>query len=315
MAPDVEKVLAFPEEWRSLKCKGVGWFYNPRESIPSRHVHLFSLKDEDSKKDRVNVVENKLSEFCTVEGVELAYKKDLDPDYKEVDPSFAKALSELNHLKILKNKEQPENRREFIKQLEKLPRLETYVTTESEISAREDYSGLNSLKHLIVYGLKTIEGSHYLPKNLETLVFSTYVNWPFDETTLKGHPTLTQVHALNSETGIKYGGLRSNSPFIKDSTHEKHWKQLEKEVPGVDFNFDVDHSFFNEKLDLMNRRKKQLLATKFATDERYVDKKRLKAEIVASKAAKISFQVAKFLPPGPIQWREEQMYPEDDMAL
>jgi len=309
MSPDIEKVLAFPEEWRSVKCKGVGWFYNPRESIPPRHEMLFSLSDDDSTEDRVKIIENKLSEFCTVEGMELKYKK-------ETPNSFMNALSTLPHLTILKKKVQPKIHQNFVKQLERLPRLETYVTTESEISAREDYSRLNSLKHLIIYDLKVMEDSRYLPKQLDTLVFNTFMKWPFDIDILKDHHALKQVHVLNSETAAKYGGLRSNDPFIKDSAHEKHWDRLAREFPGVHFNFDVDHDFFNSAvLSHMNRDEKQLLATKFASDDRYVKKKSLKAESIASKATRISFQVAKFVPPGPLQWREERLYPEDKMAL
>lgn len=80
------------------------------------------------------------------------------------------------------------------------------------------------------------------------------------------------------------------------------------------FDFDVDHGFFADKLKCMSRDAKQLLATKFATDDRYIDKKPLKVELIARDVAGISFRIATFLPEK-VQWRDECLYPEDDMAL
>ena len=245
-----------------VKCKGVGWFHNPRNKIPEDHVKLFELSEKDLRSNEsARVVEEELKRFCVVEGLELS---------PVTSDAFIDSLVKLPHLTLIKQ-HLPSTPQPAIDQLARLPHLDTLITNIVNTSTKEDYSKLRSLKTLVVNGLTVIKDAKRLPQGIETLILNRGMNRDPDEKllqTIKGLQNLKRVHLINSSI---------EDQFVNE------------------FRFEVNHDYFRE-----NSGEKKVW-TPFP-------------ERVFTDLCNTSLDLATSLPDR-LEWRDERLYPEDDMAL
>lgn len=319
MNPDFEKISGFTEEWERVRCKNVGWFYNPDIKIPKEHVNLFSLSNTrpSSAKD---VILKKLKQFCIIDGLELSqypYNND-----------FIEVLAKLPNLSIIKlDHIYRSYHKSFINQFKRLENLDTMMIDLLHVSQERDYSELASLRNLVAYRGARIEDPAYMPPNIENLIVNRFHNLDQDRDfiqSLKKLPNLKRVHIFNAKIANEYGGLHSESPFISGSPYEENWDFLKHEFPNTHFSFDVNMNFFYENendsriLDpnrLSNEELSDLLLFKLKNEgEIWSKRKDLDCLDIAYEILDYNDNLATFLP-NPLEWRKSDLYPEDRTAL
>ena len=242
MNADFDKISSFTK-WNRVRCKNVGWFYNPDAEIPKEHVDLFSLSKPDLKSGNAKkVIIKELERFCTVDGLELSR-----PD-RNLNENFMEALTNLPELSLIKYVK-PRPTQPFINYLEKLNNLDTLIIN-GVISAskKEDYSRLNSIKRIFASKGGKIEDPSRMPPNIHTLIIYRGNNLEPDTElihSLKKLPNLKKVHLINAKIASTYGGLNSESPFINGTPYEENWSRLKSEFPTTYFSFDVNMKYFD----------------------------------------------------------------------
>jgi len=322
MNTDLDKISSFTKEWNRVRCKDVGWFYNPEIKIPEEHVDLFSLTKEDLKSGNAKkIIIKELERFCTIDGLELS---------TPYNNEFMEVLTDLPELSLIKLSVISRfDHKLMINKLKKLENLDTMIIRILHVSKDLDYSELTSIRNLVACANAWIEEPTCMPPNIEKLIVKHLQGLSEDTDFmhfLKNLPKLKKVHIFNSENkASKYGGLHTDNPLINGSEYEKNWDFLKEEFPTTYFSFDLNMKFFITEdeeniriLDpdrLSNEDLSDLLFFKLKNEgELWSKRKDLDCEDIAYEALGYNDNLATFLP-NSLEWRDSNLYPEDHSAL
>ena len=328
MISDIEKIASFAQYWKRVRCKNVGWFYNPELKIPEEHVKLFSLSNRSSSAKEIILKE--LKRFCVIDGLELTrvpYSGSLNFMELKTD-DFMEVLTDLPELSLIKLIQIDRfDHKLIINKLKRLENLDTMIVRLLHVSKERDYSELTSLRNLVACACARIEDPTCMPPNIENLIVNRFQNLDQDTDfihSLKNLPNLKKVHMINAKIASKYGGLHSENPVIRGSKYEENWDFLKNEFPTTYFSFDVNIKFFYENEDdirildsnrLSNEELSDLLLFKLKNEgEIWSKRKDLECEDIAYEVLSYNDNLATFLP-NSLEWRDSDLYPEDRSAL
>ena len=307
---DFDKIASFPQYWTRVRCKNVGWFYNPEIKIPEEHVNLFSLSNNELKSGNAKkIILKELQQFCTIDGLELSKPYNNEPS-KPYSNDFMEVLKDLPELSLIKLFPILRfDHKLIINKLKRLENLKTMIIPILHVSKERDYSELVSLRNLIACAGARIEEPTCMPPNIENLIVNRFQNLDQDTDfihSLKNLPNLKKVHMINAKIASKYGGLHSENPVISGSKYEENWDCLKDEFPTTYFSFDVNMNFFYENEDdirildpdrLSNEELSDLLLFKLKNEgEIWSKRKDLECEDIAHEVLDYNDNLATFLP-------------------